>query len=642
MSRGFASNGRIALLFGTVLACLALVGVRLVFLHVIDRGQLLNYIEQVRKDVVVEHARRGNIYDSRGHLLATSEARYIVGVDPQMVRKEDEARWPQLAALLGVPLAEITQRFETKTQGAAPAQGAAATAGATWANLFRAPAVSAPAADSSTAADPLEQDTVADAQADASGRRAIHWAKLKEDVRVSVYDQVMALKIKGVYGNRVFRRVYPHDSLAAKLIGYVNREGDAAAGVERYADFYLRGHDGWWEGERDGKRHLLAQFKTREVKPEDGYDVMLSIDLVIQQMVAEELASIAGKLHPKYASIIVSDARTGFILAMGTTPTFDLNDYSRAPMDAQRNFAITDQYDPGSTFKVVTVSAALDAGLVQPGTRFNCSIPGIDYQGVYRRFMPDDEHYDHPLSVAEIIKYSSNIGAAQLGMVLGPQRLYDYARAYGFGEKEGFPFGGEISGMLNPVSEWRTPAITRIPAGYGVSVTPLQMHYAMATIASGGLLFRPQIIKEIRDDAGRVVYRFGSAVRRRVISEGTARTMARILSGVTQAGGTADNVEIPGYQVAGKTGTAQILVDGHYSRTNHVASFVGFFPASDPRVVMSVVVNDAHMPNGAVAYGRAAAAPSFKRLAVQLIQYMDIRPPEQIGQRLVAMGGGLR
>jgi len=596
--RGFASNYRVVLLAAVVFACLGGIGTRLVFLHVIDRGELLGYIEQVRRQVVVEPARRGNIYDAHQHLLATNQSVYTLGVDPQVLRESDREKWSELAALLGLPYAQLERVLTSKTR---PIQTASSDSGS--ANAAAASVVSRP----------------------------IRWAKLREDIDEATYEKIRALGIKGVYGNRVFRRVYPHNALAAHLVGYVNKEGSAAAGVEAYADFYLRGQDGWREGERDGARRELAQFRTREVEPTNGYNVVLSTDIIVQHLVEEELGRIARELRPDKATIIVSDARTGFILAMGNYPSFDLNAYAKAPLDVQRNFAITDQIDPGSTFKIVPTAAALNEGLVRPETRFDCSVDQIEYRGRLLRPMPDTHRHEQPLSVAEIISRSSNVGVARLGMLLGEKRLYDYARAFGFGEKSGFPFGGEISGQLNPVKEWSAIDITRIPAGYSVSATPLQVHYAMGVIASGGELLRPQIIAQVRDASGEVVYSFDRAVRRRVISPATAREMARMLQSVAAPGGTAREAAIPGYEVAGKTGTAQKLINGRYSNRAHVGSFVGFFPASRPEVVISVIVDNARLPNGRSAYGRIVAAPSFKRIGEQLVQYLDIKPTKGPG-----------
>jgi len=641
MSKGYAATYRLFLI-ATLIGCgLVGVGVRLVFLHVINRGEHLDRIEKARRQIIVENARRGDILDANGAVLATSRSLIVLGVDPQVLRPEDEAKWPQLAALLNKPLGELRTVFLTKTRPAVTVPTAVAAARETPAgglvfNLTPGPVA---AADDEAAA-----DIVTDDEPDEQGLRPIRWAKLSESVEESVYDQIVKLDIKGVYGTRVYRRAYPNNGLAAHIVGYVNKAGEPASGVEAYADFYLRGQNGWRESERDGRRRELAQFRTREVRPVDGYSVRLSIDTVIQHYVEEELGTIVRTFAPAKATIIVSDARTGFILGLGNYPSFDLNAFNTAPLEVQRNVAITDQLDPGSTFKIVPAAGALNDGLVTLATRIDCSLTTIEYKGRPRRFMPDDHHYDHPLSVSEIISRSSNVGAAQLGMRLGERRLYEYARAFGFGEKLGFPFGGEISGQLNPPEKWSGLEITRIPAGYSISATPLQIHYAMATIASGGLLLRPQVIRQIRDASGEIVYRFDTISQRRVISERTARDLARMLQGVVRKGeGTAPEAAIPFYEVAGKTGTAQKLVDGQYSKKNHVGSFVGFFPASRPELVITVIVDDARVPRdkGGTGYGRVVAAPSFQRLAQQLIQYLDIKPVDYgMGGRLVAMQGG--
>lgn len=596
MSRGFASNYRIVLIAGLVLSTFAGVGARLVFLHVIDREELVKYVDRARRQIVVENARRGDILDTHGDTLATSLNLIDLGVDPAVLRPEDEKKWPELARLLEMPLFELEKIFRTKTRTVAG-----------------------------------EGDTEAD--------RVIRWARVKTEVPESIYRQIEALDIKGVYGPHIYRRTYPHNRLASHVIGFVNKENTPTSGVERFADFYLRGQNGWRESEKDGRQRELAQFRSRDVPPTDGLNVVLSIDSAIQSWVEEELDEVARTFRPDRATILVSDARTGFLLAMANYPTFNLNEFNTTPMDAQRNYAITDQIDPGSTFKIVPAAGALNDGLVQPGTRFDCMTPVVDYKGKPRKLMVDDHRYDHALSVAEIISHSSNRGAALLGMRLGEEKLYQYARAFGFGERTGFQLGGEISGAINPPAKWSGSDITRIPAGYSISATPLQIHCGMATIAAGGEWRRPQLIREIRDNSGEAIYRFGAADGRRVISEKTAWQMADMLRGVVSEHGTAPNAAIPGYQVAGKTGTAQKLIDGRYSDRNHVGSFVGFFPASNPRIVITVIVDNGH-PEKGNAYGRVVAAPSFKRVAEKLIPYLDIKPvPETPGALYAAADG---
>jgi cell division protein FtsI/penicillin-binding protein 2 len=640
MSRGFASNYRIVLLASLVGVSFVSLGARLVQLHVIDRERLLAFVAKARRDIIVENARRGDILDKHGAILATSKSQIKLGVDPQSLLEKDEPKWAQLAAMIDMPLPELRRIFTAKTRPAgqtanAPKGGASAEQKFNFA-----------LSNETTTAAPEARQQMGEA-VDENGEVPVQWAVLRESIDESVYDKIVALDIKGVYGNRAYSRVYPQNSLAAHLIGFVNTEGTPAAGIEHYADFYLRGQDGWRESERDGKRHELAQFRTRSVDPVDGYQVVLSIDAAVQHIVEEELAAIAQKFQPQKATIIVSDAGTGFLLALANYPTFNLNEYGKADMAALRNIAVADVLEPGSTFKIVAISGVIDRGLVGPQTTFDCSIDHIEYKGKVHGLPKEDHHFEHPLTVREITSHSSNRGAAQLAMLMGEQAFYDHARAFGFGQLTGFPIGGEVRGIMAKPNTpgWDGLTITRMPMGQSVAATPLQIHYAMATIASGGVALRPQLIEKIKDAHGEVVFAYDRVIERTVIRPETARTMASYLGWVTVKNeGTAPEAAIPGYDVAGKTGTSQKVVDGHYSTKEHVASFVGFFPASRPRVVISVIVDggDARAPGG-VAYGHSVAAPSFKHIGEQLVQYLHIEPVAAAPHpALFAMEGGRR
>jgi cell division protein FtsI/penicillin-binding protein 2 len=603
-ARGFAHNIRLYLVAGAVAVSFGVIAHRLVRIHVVERDHYLAQIQETRRRVVVEPARRGDIYDARGDLLATSQTDITLAIDPwalpekieslklpaRQARFADEQRElrGQLAILLGASAAEIEAFFT-------PA----------WKDL------------------PVEQDTRDEV---VDGRSRVRFVKLREGVTEEQFARISALKISGLTFERRYRRVYPHKSLAAHVIGFVNKEDVPSGGVEAFADTYLRGIAGWREIERDGKRVERAEFREREVPASDGWSVVLSIDTAVQHIVEQELDALVAKFHPQKATIIVSDARSGFLLGLANFPSFDLNQFSTTPLDMQRNVAATDLLEPGSTFKIVATSAALNEGLVTPSSTFDCTLDSILYNGKPRRFMRDDHRYNHPLTVAEVIAKSSNIGTAQLGMLLGDRKLYDYARAYGFGERSGFPLGREEPGLLADPAKWSGIDITRIPAGYSIAATPIQIHYGMGAIASGGQLHRPQVIYQVRDVGGEAVYTFKPAVRRTVIAPQTAETMARMLQKVASPDGTAKAAAIPGYEVAGKTGTAQKLINGRYSERNHIGSFSGFFPASRPRVVITVIVDDGKPPAGGTAYGSVVAVPSFKKIAEQLIQYLDIKP----------------
>ncbi len=592
IKRDFASPVRLGILCACVVAAFAGIGTRLVLLQVVERDALVAEVERARKRVQVLSAQRGVIKDRNGNLLAANRSFIEVGVDPQIVRLEDEVKLPELARLLGLPREAVLAAFNRKTA------------------------------------------------MDDEGRevRTIRWARLVESVDEATYEAVLRLGIKGVYGNRQFRRAYPMGSLASHVVGFVNREGVAAMGVERHLDFYLRGQDGWRESERDGLRRELAQFRSREIPPTDGFSVILSLDSVVQDVIERELREIVARFNPVGATILVSDARDGFILGLANHPTFDLNNFNKADLASQRNIAVTDIFEPGSTFKIVAAAAALNEGLVTSGTRFDCTRDAIPFRGRTLR-LPRDSHDNGVLTVAEIVAKSSNRGAAHLGVLLGEDRLHRYSAAFGFGQPSGYALGGEVAGMLHPVSAWDGLTISRLPMGHAIGVTPVQIHYAMSAIASGGVLMRPQVVRRIVDREGAAVLEFTPKERRRVIRPEVAREMARLLEGVVGPGGTATRAAIPGFEVAGKTGTTQKIVDGRYSSSHHVGSFIGFFPAGDPRLVISVIIDDARLRG--TAYGSTVAAPSFRTVAEQLIQYLGISPtaPARTG---VAVAAGAR
>ncbi len=711
MSRGFASNYRIVLLATALFACFAGLGVRLVNLHVLDRDELLRNIATTRRQTTRETARRGDILDTTGTVrLATSRPMILVAVDPALVRPEDEAKLPELAQLLDVPLAELRRKFDTKYREV-PAQpnlvpAMSAANGDAKAEAHPAPASSSVALlklnltpvakpdgssadgvdpefartmatvndgqDDDTAKKATTEDDADDSDADApdaKGRRPIRWAKLSDHVSEATYAEIEKLGIKALCApERRYARVYPHDQLAAHIIGFANRENHGMAGIEAYADFYLRGQDGWREGEKDGRRRELAQFQTREIPRADGYSVILTLDATVQDIIEQEVAHIAETYKPLKATIIVSDPRTGFILGMANYPTYDPNTYNLLPKDQlyrMRNVAVADIYEPGSVFKIVAAAGALEEGLVNEDTEFNCGLTQFTYTWHNHRThddrphdikMPLEDHHFGMLSVSEIIAHSSNRGAAQLAMMMGEDRFEKYARAFGFGSKLGFPIGGESPGLFKTNDKWYPIDITRIPMGQSIAATALQMHQAMSAIANGGVLMHPQIIREIDDAKGNPVYKYGPAEIDRVVSARTARRVARMLQGVASPAGTAPEaaIKIDGvdYEVAGKTGTAQkympeVQANGKTkivpSRKHHVVSFVGFFPASRPQVAISVIVDDAdaRCPGG-VAYGKSVAAPVFKSIGEKLIPIRSITPPNQPARLEVAATEGGR
>jgi len=584
MSKAFVCSYRASLVSCAIAFAFCVLLGRLFYLHVWEQDELKAHVEGNRKMIKVVEARRGNIVDSRGNLLATTRTAYDVGVDPHVFDEKDRAKLSQLAEVLGQPLEDIERRVDTKMRKG---------------------------------------------REHAKEVRLIRWAPLAKGVDEATHDVVKALNIRGVYGNSKYTRTYPASKLAAHVLGYVNKEETPVTGIERFFDYYLRGQDGWRETEKDGKRRELAEFCEREVEPSDGLNVELSIDLMVQHIVEAEIANLAEKYDPNGVSVIVSEPSTGAILAMANYPTYDPNEFyntQKYPIDTQRNRSLTDIYEPGSTFKIVSAAAVLNEGLVNPDDVFQTGVARVSYKGRTLK-LPSDHHVYEKLTAHEIVVKSSNRGAAHFGMMLGENRLYDYAAAFGFGEKTGCDLGGEVSGTLHKVQNWDGLTITRLPMGHAISATPMQVHKATSVIANNGVLMEPLLTKRIFDSEGNDVIRFNPKAKRRVVSTEVAATISEMLAAVVGEKGTARKAAIEHYMVAGKTGTTQKIVSGQYSHQHHVASFSGFFPADNPALVITVVVDEPKF-NG-TGYGGSVAAPAFRNIAEACIAYLGIRSSRQ-------------
>jgi len=562
---------------------------RLYHLHIVESDNLREIAGANRRISQEVQARRGDILDARGNLLATTRSVIHLGMDPTVFDPDTpREQLEQLARLIGVPVAEIEAKAARKSR-------------------------------------PVESGYLGEVS-------AVRWVKLAE-IEEPVFDAVRELKIRGVYGNRRFERYYPAGPLGAHVLGYVNKEDTPVTGVERFMDFWLSGQNGWSESEKDGRRREIAALRSREVPATDGYSVQLTLDLVIQNIVEEEIDRIVSEYDPDGVCILVSDPASGAILGMGNYPTYDPNHFWDFPIENQRNRAITDVYEPGSTFKIVPIAGALEEGLINTGSVFDCSVPVVEYKGRKIR-LPSDHATLGAIPLPRIVAKSSNRGAALIGMQLGENKLYTYARRFGFGAPTGWGPGGEVSGILHEVKNWDGLTISRLPTGYAVSTTPMQVHYAMATIANRGVSMYPWLVAAVRDRSGEAVVEWEPRVRGRVVSRATASAMANMLVGVVGPEGTARRAAIPGYAVAGKTGTSRKIIDGRYSHSEHVGSFSGFFPAQDPRLVITVVVDNARV-NG-VAYGGVVAAPAFSSIGRQLAQYLSIQPQSQTSTLVVA------
>jgi len=426
-------------------------------------------------------------------------------------------------------------------------------------------------------------------------------------------EAIKRLNIRGLDFIKESKRSYPNSYLSSHIIGFCGLDNLGLEGIELYYDSYLKGSEGWALILRDARQKKL-DLEQKMAKPCDGYDLILTIDEVIQYIAEKELDKAFKVYRAKGASMIVIDPHTGAILAMVNRPTFDLNQYNNIDKDRRRNRSISDLLEPGSAFKIVTASAALEEKKVVEEDKFFCENGAYQVGGHILH-----DHRPHGwLKFREVIEQSSNIGTTKVAQILGPDLLYRYVKLFGFGAKSGIDLPGEIAGMIKEPRFWSKTSISAVPIGQEVGVTTLQLASAISVIANGGQLMKPYIVKEIRDKRGEIIKAFSPIAVRKVISEDTAKRVKKILTGVVEEG-TGKLARITGFSAAGKTGTAQKLEpNGAYSHNKFVASFIGFAPAEDPLIAMVVVIDEPRP----YYFGGVVAAPVFKNVAGDVLKYL--------------------
>lgn len=439
-----------------------------------------------------------------------------------------------------------------------------------------------------------------------------NWIERKLDAGQA--QRIRELKLKGIGFAPEIKRFYPKGMLASHLIGYVGIDNNGLEGIEQRYDKYLSAQGEKISVRRDAKGNVLSEGMTREIK---GNNVVLTIDEGLQYIVEKNLDAAMEQWKAASATAIMMDPYSGELLALASRPHFDLNNPAGVTAAQRRNRSITDCYEPGSTFKIVVGVAALEEGLVSPDTKFDCSAGFIEVGGRKIR----DAHRHDVLSFKEVIQKSSNVGSIKIGLALGKDKVYQYVKKFGFGEKTGIDLTGEVSGWIRPPARWSGMSIGSISIGQEVAVTPLQVVRSYAVVANGGFLVRPHVVAEIRSPSGHTLYQ-AAPEKKRIFSEKTIGTFRQILKTVTEEGGTATGAAVDGNQVAGKTGTAQLIDPGtrRYSKDKFVSSFVGFVPADNPKIVMIVVI---HEPKGAH-YGGVVAGPVFKKIADESLSYMSV------------------
>jgi len=444
--------------------------------------------------------------------------------------------------------------------------------------------------------------------------RGFVWIKRK--VTREQASQIKKLKVKGIGIAEESKRFYPDKSLACHALGTVDIDNVGLEGLELYYNKYLIGESGWLVSTQDARRNLVESYQGDYVPPKNGFNVVLTIDEVIQHIAERELRKAYDKFNAKSASIIVMDPTTGDILALANLPDYDLNDFARRPVATVRNRAINDFFEPGSVFKIVTASAALEEKAVDFNTKFYCE------DGAYKvgkRILHD--HTPHGvLTFREVIEKSSNIGTVKVAALFGPAVMYRYIKAFGFCDKTGIDLPGEVVGMNRPLSKWSGVSMFAIPMGQEVTTTAIQLACAISVISDNGFLVRPRIVKEIVDENGQAIKEFPVKVARKVISPKTAAKVRGLLMGAVESG-TGKKARIEDVDVGGKTGTAQKVEQGVYSHDRFIASFVGFAPADKPVLSVAVCVDEPHP----VYYGGDVAAPVFKNVMDESLKYLNAK-----------------
>jgi cell division protein FtsI (penicillin-binding protein 3)/stage V sporulation protein D (sporulation-specific penicillin-binding protein) len=411
------------------------------------------------------------------------------------------------------------------------------------------------------------------------------------------------------------------------VIGFTDFDHHGIQGVEASMDEYLHGQDGYRFIEHNRAGQEIVPYRGQERAPRDGYQIHLTVDLGLQNIVENEIDAAMQQYSPQKATIILMRPQTGEILAMANRPHFDLNLRSEAKPDQMKNRAIIDMMEPGSTFKIVAAASALNERKMRPDSSIFCENGLWKFGGAA---LHDHRAFGY-LTVRDILIKSSNIGAAKLALSVGEQKFYEYIRRFGFGERTGIELPGEINGLIRPPQSWSKISITRIPMGHEIGVTPLQMTVAMATIANGGKLIMPRIVKSVTAADGKTISSLSPVVLRQVISPEIAREIGDALRGVVSDAGTAAAAAVPGFTIAGKTGTAQkVNPRGGYEEGKYVVSFAGYLPAEHPEFVGLVVLDDAHTTKPELNYGGLVAGPIFARLAEKAARYLDLEPHEEI------------
>ena len=555
------SQKRLLQLFAFLAAWAVVVAGRLVQIQLVRHGEYVVKAARQQERTLALQPVRGSIIDSRGRILAESVAAESIYADPQAIGD----RIQTAKALASVKALQMDARdLATKLDS---------NAGFVW---------------------------------------------IARQLPLETSAAVKALKLPGIYFLEEHRRSYPRASLAANVVGYVGLDGEGLGGIEHSFDSQVKGRAGRVTLLRDARRGMYLVGGEGPNRPIDGNDVVLTIDSVVQFIAERALAKAVDQYRAADGVAIVMDPRDGRILAMASNPSFDPNRIRDFTPDDRRNRAVQDQYEPGSTFKIVTASAGLEEGIVTPSQILDC---GDGFIQIGTTQIHEHGHNRYGLITFEdVMVHSSNVGAIRVGLALGQERFYRYIRRFGFGERTGIALPGEAQGRVRRTEQWSQLSNASMSIGQEIGTTPLQVLSAIATVANGGVRVQPRIVEKVVDVKGNTIYTPPQAAPVRVISEKTAAVLNEILKTVV-ARGTGVQAALAEHIVAGKTGTGQKAGRGGYG-DKVVASFGGYVPADRPQLAILVVVDE---PKTAE-YGGTVAAPAFKEIAESTLRYLNVAP----------------
>jgi cell division protein FtsI (penicillin-binding protein 3) len=457
-------------------------------------------------------------------------------------------------------------------------------------------------------------------------KKETNFVWLERKISKEVAKEIEGLGTRAIGLTEESKRFYPKGVLACHLLGFAGMDDQGLEGVELLYDQYIKGTPGWLLSVRDARGRNVLSREYRLYPPSGGHNIVLTIDESIQYIAERELERVYKDREAKSAFIVVMDPRTGEILALANRPSYDPNNFEDYPPSFRRNRAVTDLFEPGSVLKFVTLAGVLAGDLVKYEDEFYCEKGSLR---VANHVIHDIKKYEW-LTLPQVIEKSSNIGTIKLAQKLGPLKLYEYLCSFGFGLPTEVDLPGEVRGILRDVNDWSGLSMAALPIGQEISVTAVQLAAAASAVANGGVLIRPRVVKAIISQDGRVIREFETIPIRRVISQETAYRVTDILKGVVREG-TGTRAQIAGYEIAGKTGSAQKVdrATGKYSSTKTISSFLGWIPADDPRILILVVVNEPkglHSEGRMVHYGGLIAAPVFKEVASETLRYLNVPP----------------